>query len=248
MWLGYDLERATVFKAWQAPPGKPGLTKSGFTTRSTGTTWFDDASNAAWELRRKEQTLPLAIRYLGCSQRTDHIELRWELRHEAGTLNLFERIPLAATKDKSRVVRELRVENVGHGRVVTFAPLPFLRRGSCPPIKTSPRRHSPARDGIISHYHEARRSHVGLSRFCSSWFTRPSEQPSRRTRSIFLRHGSCRRDQTCLPVKYLRSLGGEGRSSAGMCRRSNPKRSRSRSSMRAKAARSGVSTLLRRYR
>ncbi len=38
---------------------------------------------------------------------------------------------------------------------------------------------------------------------------------------------------TCLPVKYLRSLGGEGRSSAGMCRRSNPKRSRSRSSMRA---------------
>jgi hypothetical protein len=112
VWLGYDLERATVFKAWQAPPGKPGLTKSGFTTRSTGTTWFDDASNAAWELRRKEQTLPLAIRYLGCSQRTDHIELRWELRHEVGTFTLFERVPLVATKDKSRVVRELRVETL----------------------------------------------------------------------------------------------------------------------------------------
>ncbi len=112
VWLGYDLERATVFKAWQAPPGKPGLTKSGFTTRSTGTTWFDDTSNAAWELRRKEQIVPLVIRYLGCSHRTEHIELRWELRHEAGTLNLFERVPLAATKDKSRVVRELRVETL----------------------------------------------------------------------------------------------------------------------------------------
>ena len=35
MWLGYDLERATVLKAWQAPAGKPGLIKSGFVTRST---------------------------------------------------------------------------------------------------------------------------------------------------------------------------------------------------------------------
>lgn len=115
VWLGYDLERATVFKAWQAPPGKPGLTKSGFSTRSTGTTWFEDASNAAWELRRKEQTVPLAIRYLGCSQRTDHIELRWELRHDAGTLTLLERVPLIAAQDKSRVVRELRVETLATG-------------------------------------------------------------------------------------------------------------------------------------
>src|SRR5688572_1956480 len=49
-WLGYDLERATVQKAWRAPPAKPGLIKSGFTTRSTGITWFEDPSDAAWEL------------------------------------------------------------------------------------------------------------------------------------------------------------------------------------------------------
>jgi hypothetical protein len=126
VWLGYDLERATVFKAWQAPPGKPGLTKSGFTTRSTGTTWFDDTSNAAWELRRKEQAVPLAIRYLGCSQRTDHIELRWELRHEAGTLTLWERVPLIAAKDKSRAVRELRVETLATGESLLL-PAPVLR-------------------------------------------------------------------------------------------------------------------------
>lgn len=113
VWLGYDLERATILKAWRAPAGKPGLIKSGFTTRSTGTTWFEDTSAAAWELRRGASTVPLSVRYLGCSQRKDHIELRWELRHDAGTLQLLERVPLATAPTADRVVRELRVEGLG---------------------------------------------------------------------------------------------------------------------------------------
>jgi hypothetical protein len=116
VWLGYDLERATLLKAWQAPAGKPGLVKSGFTTRSTGTSWFEDASDAAWELRRGETIVPLSIRYVGCSHRNDHVELRWELKHDAGTLRLFERVFLtaatAAVRATDRVVRELRVETL----------------------------------------------------------------------------------------------------------------------------------------
>ncbi len=117
-WLGYDLERATVFKAWQARAGKPGLTRTEFVTQSAGTTWFEDASDARWELRREGKTVPLVIRYLGCSQRKDHIELRWELRHDAGVLKLHERIPLAAAPAADRVVRELRVESLAEGEAL----------------------------------------------------------------------------------------------------------------------------------
>jgi hypothetical protein len=127
VWLGYDLERGTILKAWRAPPAKPGLIKSGFTTRSTGITWFEDPSDAAWELRRGASTVRLSIRYLGCSHRNDHVELRWELRHSEAqyggdapgsdtpdrrTLRLFERVPLAAAPAADRVVRELRVETL----------------------------------------------------------------------------------------------------------------------------------------
>ncbi len=44
VWLGYDLQRATLRKVWQATEGKPGLITAGFTTRSAGTTWFEDRS------------------------------------------------------------------------------------------------------------------------------------------------------------------------------------------------------------
>jgi len=110
VWIGYDLERATVLKAWQAPKDKPGLIKSGFVTRSTGATWFEDSSDAGWELRCGTTTVPLVVRYLGCSQRKDHIELRWELRHDAGAVKLFERVPFAAALIGDRIVREMRVE------------------------------------------------------------------------------------------------------------------------------------------
>jgi hypothetical protein len=115
VWLGYDLPRAAVLKAWRAPPGKPGLVKSGFTTRSTGTTWFEDPSDADWVLQRGAASVPLAVRYLGCSQRKDHIELRWELRHDTGAVQLFERVPLDAAPAVDRVVRELRVEGLSPG-------------------------------------------------------------------------------------------------------------------------------------
>lgn len=118
MWLGYDLERATVLKAWQAPTGKPGLIKSGFVTRSAGTSLFEDTTDATWELQRGEKTVSVVVRYLGCSQRKDHIELRWELQHDTGTLKLFERIPLAAAPAKQRVVRELRVEALAAGETL----------------------------------------------------------------------------------------------------------------------------------
>ncbi len=117
-WLGYDLERATVFKAWQAPAGKPGLIVKEFVTKSAGTTWFEDASDTRWELRRGEKTVPLLIRYLGCSQRKDRLELRWELRHDAGALTLHERIPLAAAPAADRAVRVLRVESLAKGEVL----------------------------------------------------------------------------------------------------------------------------------
>ena len=115
MWLGYDLERAAVFKAWQAPSGKPGLIKSGFATRSTGTTRFEDKTDATWELLRGEKSVPLLVRYLGCSQRKEYIELRWELQHDAGTLKLYERVPLIEAVVGERFLRELRVETLAAG-------------------------------------------------------------------------------------------------------------------------------------
>lgn len=118
VWLGYDLERATVFKAWQARSGKPGLTRTEFVTQSAGTAWFEDETEAPWELQRAGKTVPLVIRYLGCSQREDHIELRWELRHDTGAFKLHERIPLAAAPAADRVVRELRVESLADGETL----------------------------------------------------------------------------------------------------------------------------------
>ncbi|MGC3972184.1 MAG: hypothetical protein QM775_34040 [Pirellulales bacterium] len=123
VWLGYHLERATVLKAWQAPKGKPGLIKSGFVTRSTGVPWFQDASDAGWKLRRGDTDVPLVVRYLGCSQRKDHIELRWELSHDAGAVKLYERVPLAAATAVERVVRELRAEQLAPDETL-IPPLP----------------------------------------------------------------------------------------------------------------------------
>jgi hypothetical protein len=112
VWLGYDLERAKVYKVWRAPAGKPGLVSSGFVTKSTGQTWFEDVSGDTWELQRAGTTRPLTVRYLGCTQREDSFELTWELRHGSDLLTLHERVPRSAPSDAERIQRELRVENL----------------------------------------------------------------------------------------------------------------------------------------
>jgi arylsulfatase A len=118
VWLGYDLERATVAKVWQAPAGQPGLIVSGFTTRSTGTTWFEDKSAGTWQLSRGGRIEDLTVRYLGCSQREESFELSWELRHADGALKLRERIAMSGPAAGERVVRELRVEALSPGETL----------------------------------------------------------------------------------------------------------------------------------
>jgi len=120
-WIGYDLERGKVYKAWQSPAGKPGLSLRAFNTRSVGVTLFEDKSEETWRLRRGGREIPLRIRYLGVSQRGTGTEtrflLKWELRHEGGRLELHEEVPTASP---AHVVptRFLRVESLGEGEVL----------------------------------------------------------------------------------------------------------------------------------
>ena len=118
VWLAYDLERASVFKVWQARPGQPGLVASDFTVKASGTVWFHDRTASAWELVRDGLPVPLKIRYLGCTQRADAFELSWELRHDSGALVLHERVPRAALAAGERVRRELRAEPLAGGEVL----------------------------------------------------------------------------------------------------------------------------------
>lgn len=112
VWTGWNLERAKVFKAWRAEEGKPGLISSGFTTRSSGTKWFEDNSDETWRLQREGNAVPLRIRYLGCSQRESYFELSWELRHDKGIVTLRNRIPMAAASRSERVALEVRAESL----------------------------------------------------------------------------------------------------------------------------------------
>lgn len=114
IWLGYDLERATLRKVWRAPFGKPGLT-SGFTTRSLGTTLFEDKTQESWTLHTEQQDLPLKVRYLGCSQGEGYFELSWELRHESRKFVLHERISISKDSDAIKASRILRVKGLRSG-------------------------------------------------------------------------------------------------------------------------------------
>lgn len=114
VWLGYDLERALVFKAWVAPEGKTGLVVSDFVARSEGDIRFEDKAKTPWRWRRAEGADPVAIRYLGCTQGGDGIEMSWELSRENLRLRLHERV-VFATPAAGLVVRELRVEGLGDG-------------------------------------------------------------------------------------------------------------------------------------
>jgi hypothetical protein len=120
IWFGYDLERAKPFKVWQAPGprGDSGL-KRGYTTRSVGTSLFEDKSQDGWSLARGDQVNPLKIRYLGCTQATGHFEFRWELRHESRRLTLNERVPIEA----ETVARELKVEGLQASESLRLPPV-----------------------------------------------------------------------------------------------------------------------------
>ena len=117
VWLGYDLERATVMKVWRAPEGKAGLT-AGFTPRSVGTTLFEDATGNGWRLRAGASLQSLEVRYLGITQARDHFQLRWELQGDSRRWQLEERVPLAGRHESSGAVRELRVTGLKSGEAL----------------------------------------------------------------------------------------------------------------------------------
>lgn len=111
MWFGYDLERAKIYKAWRSPPGKSGAQGKGFVVRSVGDTLFEDKTESTWRLQRAGREIPLRIRYLGVSERGSgddkHYLLNWELRHDAGHIELTEKVSVhAPVKDApTRFVR-----------------------------------------------------------------------------------------------------------------------------------------------
>lgn len=118
LWLGYDLERAKVCKVWQAPAGKAGLTKSGFVTKSVGKARFEDKAESSWQLKRGGELKPLNIRYLGCTQREQSFDLRWELLHDAGGIVLSQRVPVGESADSRSVIVEVQVEGLAKGEVL----------------------------------------------------------------------------------------------------------------------------------
>jgi hypothetical protein len=108
-WLGYDLVRAKLYKAWQAPAGEAGLKGSGFVMRSVGKTLYEDKSDATWLYQRNGKNTSLDIRYLGCSQREQYFELRWELKHDTDVMILHERVPMTAKKP---ILRSLHIDSL----------------------------------------------------------------------------------------------------------------------------------------
>lgn len=114
VWLGYDLERATVMKIWRAPEGKPGLIVSDFTTRSSGETLHKGpAKEERWRWSRNGKTVEPAIRYLGCTQGDEHFILSWELKDGESILTLREKVAFGSGEDG--VTRQLAVEGLEEG-------------------------------------------------------------------------------------------------------------------------------------
>jgi hypothetical protein len=112
LWLGYDLERAKIYKVWQAPSNGSGLEKKDFVVRSVGVTLYEDKSNAVWRLQRHDKLVSTQARYQGCTQHVEHFELAWELNCESTTLRLFERVPRSVDSIDGKAVRELRVDGL----------------------------------------------------------------------------------------------------------------------------------------
>jgi len=130
-WIGYDLERAVPSRIWLAPEGESGLKTSGFVTRAVGEALYEDAGDEGWRLRLGDETSPLAIRYLGVSDRGVDFELRWELRRDDLVLELVERVSAEAEVEEgeevepgaaSRFYRHLRVPNLPEGAALVPPP------------------------------------------------------------------------------------------------------------------------------
>lgn len=115
VWLGYDLERASIYKVWQSPPEKSGLIPSGFRVRSSGRALFEDKSNSVWTWEHETTSQPMAARYLGISQLKDAFQLTWELQHKSGVVILVERVPFDSAESTARVVREIRIQRLMPG-------------------------------------------------------------------------------------------------------------------------------------
>jgi hypothetical protein len=112
VWLGYDLERAKLYKLWRAPANSSGLEKNDFTVRSVGTTLYEDKSEAVWQLQRRSDLTPVRTYYRGCSHQAEYIELKWDLTFDRRTIHLMERIPVAGKSFGATPVRDLRVEGL----------------------------------------------------------------------------------------------------------------------------------------
>ena len=102
-------------KIWRAPEGKPGLVLAEFTTRSAGKTLSPGAGKEeSWRWQRGGDLVVPSIRYLGCSQGTDHFTLSWEMRHADFILTLREKIPFESDP-AGAVLREFLVEGLPKG-------------------------------------------------------------------------------------------------------------------------------------
>lgn len=125
LWIGYDLERAQAFRVWRASDDETAGRRGVFTVRSEGERLYRDDSKGTWTLRRGEASVPLRTRYLGCSHREDRVVLRWELRHDEGTLVLEESVSTAKPPPGKTPARRLRVEALSEGEAIE-PPKPVL--------------------------------------------------------------------------------------------------------------------------
>lgn len=119
VWIGYDLKKAAVLKVWQAPAGNPGLIIRSFKAYSKGTTWFEAKESEGWSLSKEGRKAPLAVRYLGSTQQDKHFLLRWELSQAGKKFVLSERIPMSITDADNKVTREVRVDSLEPGEVLS---------------------------------------------------------------------------------------------------------------------------------
>jgi len=115
VWLGYDLEKAQVFKVWKAPAEKPGVVVNSFKAQSSGTALFEGKDRVGWQMKIDGKSVPLTPRYLGCTEQDEYFELKWELSYPDGAIILSERIPTTRKPDKSKTHRLVRMESLEPG-------------------------------------------------------------------------------------------------------------------------------------
>jgi hypothetical protein len=117
IWLGYDLERARLFRVWRAGAGQHGLSVSSFTAKPVGERLFAgpvDDSAPPWRWRRATGLVVPKLRYLGCRDGGSFFELSWELRDGEDRLVLRERVSAGG----ETATRELRAEGLAEGEAL----------------------------------------------------------------------------------------------------------------------------------